>query len=577
MAILQGSASFGGIVGIDAFDFLLTRGVRPSRGMVATPVLGQIAPPIADLVVNYGGPDGVTLTFGGCCATESYVDNNGSSPRLVIWLEDRRWKWEFTEIVGRYNVRESQTENAIKYEKTPQQLVALLATAMGETIDATALPNDARPYVDWRNSRCDTELADILHALGCDIAPDLNTGNWVVVKIGAGEAFPSEPTVEHASAGVTIPKTPERIRAIGGNVRYQCAFGTEAVGLDTDGKWKKINDLSYKPGSGWLDEDPELFDGVTGTYTDLATGETLQERDLALATVYRNYRIRSVVNGGGANNLNPPGFADAVAAGAPDIEEIGQLLPLLSVINETYLDVDGQRRPKRPYLFGTWFADFVGTKEGGTDVVDADGNIANASMYDGFSLDLETGIISFPRPLVSFSSVTGKFHAADPLLFAVCEADWVGLNTKVYYGLTRDKDGVGSPTRVLSIHRPEVILKYRRRWDVGGAELITASNKTSVDAELGYYLDALEDSFIDQTAATATYRDLLLVNLDGAIEQVQWSIGADGTTTRVARNTQIYPYLSDYKQMIRQAKIDKAIAAATLAGEIKPQDLFGAG
>ena len=258
----QPIVTYSGIIGIESCRMLLSRSVEPSQAVIETPVISQVAPAIGDLVFFYNG---TTLTFSGCAVDMSYIAMTAAGQTMRITLLDRRWRWAFTEIVGRYNVK-TKTDT-IKYEKTPQELATLIFQAMGETVyDVSELPNDARPMVDWTNEKGSVALADLLSQLNCEVVPDLSTGGWRIVKIGTGDLLPDDGTAETAESGVTSPITPDAIRAVTASIRYQVMFELEAVGTETDGRSRPIDDLSYKPSGGWELEHPEKFKGVTGTY-----------------------------------------------------------------------------------------------------------------------------------------------------------------------------------------------------------------------------------------------------------------------------------------------------------------------
>lgn len=563
---LPPTISFAGLVGIESAVFTLSRGVMPSRGVVRTPVWNQTPEKVSDFEATY---DGVTLTLTDCAVTDCSIDASGQGTYLVITFEDRRWRWQFTEIVGRYNVK--RDENTLLYEKTPQELAEMLLDAMGETAyDVTALPNLTRPFVDWRNSRCDLALNELLSALDCDIVPDLTAGELVVVKLGSGDTLPNGPWMENPSANVTYAPSPEQIRVITADARYQCLFELEAVGLEPDGSIVPVAELSYTPDpDGWEPEDPDDFSGVTGTYTE--DGISREYRDLALQSVDRWFRIVRVAHDGygyvydpggpdettfdaGTAELNPPGFEDALFSGAPDIETVEQLLPLLPHLNDTYEDAEYGERPQRPRVYGEWYDD---TFESETE------NVAPGTFWrEGFDLDLDKGIVKLPRAVRYWAST--EWEPARLYLYAVCQADWVGLNRKVYYGAHQIRGGVGSPTTTLVEERLDIIPKYNARY-------VPVSDLPEVDSldvdedvydQVDYYLTQMASRLVENVGATAEYHDLNLLRPDGAIEQVQWEFGPFGTTTRASRFTRLNGFMKSYKESREEAEVLKAAETA---------------
>lgn len=261
---------------------------------------------------------------------------------------------------------------------------------------------------------------------------------------------------------------------------------------------------------------------------------------------------------GGPEHLEPPGFNDAIEFGVPHIEKISQLLPLLPVLNRTYIDSeDDKEKPRRPYILASWYLDDFGADA--DDLLTEktiDSEAMNNVVWDryrgGFGIDLKKGIVDFGEAVYRVSNETGLIEPAVVYLIAACEVEWVGLNQKVYYGLSRVKAGVTDPEMPMVVHVEDSILKYTAI--PGGVE----TNEAEVNDELGHYLDALEDQLIEQEGGTGTYADLILASPDGAIEQVEWSVDGNGITTRIARFTQLAGYVPSYKDLQRQAKLDRA-------------------
>jgi hypothetical protein len=557
--------SFAGLVGIDAGEITVSRGATTDVNYLTTPIVDQVPEKVSDLVIEYNGE---TLTLTDCAVADCAVHGSEDNQYLRVVFLDRRWKWALTEIVGKYNIRKNK--NSLLHEKTPHELVELLFAAMGEVdYDITDLPNVTRPYSDWRNSRCDTELNEILTALGCDIAPDLSAGEIRIVKLGAGAALPTGPWKMNPSENITYAPSPEKVQVTTDDARFQCLFECEAVGVEPDGTIVPVGDLSYTPAGGWAEEDPNDFDGVTGTYTE--DGVTRDNRDLALASVDRWFRIKRVVHDGyeeagyvpGDAELNPPGFEDAIASNAPDIEKVEQLLPLQPALNDTYVDAEYGERRRKMRLYGSWYDDSFESVNENTD--------PSTIWKDGFSVDLEKGIVKLSRP-VRFLNGSGDWEPVVFYLYAVCQAEFVGLNRKVYYGEHVIRDGVVTPETVLTEERLDIIPKYNARYvQAGGLPVVDSLDvDTEVYDQIAHSLDQLEARLVEDTGATAEYADLKIISPDGAIEQVQWEIGPSGTTTRVGRFTRVNGFERSYKEAKQDMAILKAADEAKRLGRREP-------
>lgn len=254
-------------------------------------------------------------------------------------------------------------------------------------------------------------------------------------------------------------------------------------------------------------------------------------------------------------------------------------MPLLGELNDTYTDpYDGTKRCQRPKIEGKWEAGAYGDFWGNTRI--------GMPYKKGFDIDYEQGIVKFGEPMVRvsvpqqnkwpyppywepFSLKAGSTLPAVLILTAVCEVEWENNHQKDYYVVDRDKDGVVSPELIARYERPELNFKYTARYgNFDGATLVNVEdNQSTIDAQAGYYLDALESELEPPTSGTASYADLLAVSPDGAIEQVAWSFGGDGVTTRLARGTRINAYLPSYKEAKKQARLQRAAERDARIGE----------
>lgn len=550
----QPTVAFGDIVGIETARLLMVRGIRPGHGSIQTAATEQFTPPVADFTISYNGN---ALTIAACITTDTNVQASGDGWVRTINFADRRARWENSVIDGRYNVRveHGAVKETIEFQKTPQELASLCLDALGETgYDVSALPNDARPQVDWRASRADLALEEIYAALGCDLAPQAD-GTFKIVVLGDGAALPTG-LIEIPAYGVTRPPQPDAIRVIGGDVRYELWLQCEAIARDVDFAWKALDDVSYRPPTGWEFADLRSLSDIHGTYYDPSLDDTLPIRGLA-RTAFRCYRASGVYRGfiGGAQTFEPPGFDDALAVGVPHLTSIKQLLPLLPSLNATYTDPeDGLEKPRRPYAAAQYYVDLLAADVDEIPARNAAGNTLSfhrpASQP---SIDLNTGILTFAQPLYLFNTYDLGKYPASVILRCCVNADFVGKNSKVYYGYEIKASGVTTPQYPLIVSRPEVVLKYNAKAD-GTA----TNNQTEVDNELGFYTSAMETHLEDREGGSCQYADLKIVDLDGAIEQIEWIVDGEGMTTRIARNTQITGYLPDYRDLVRQGKLHRA-------------------
>lgn len=366
------AATFPGLQ-ITRADFLFTHGINPS---VAVAYAVAVAPGAAygDLVFSCNGE--ALLTFKDCAIEQSTltppITKRGFRMRIAI--VDRRWKWRYQYVSGRYNVRKSDSTVREDTEKTYRELLEIVLEALGEADYEIVLPEEnlEAPAVEWYKERADLQLAWLCDRIGCLIVLGLDNRIYIGPN-GMGPIYPPnglefEPYID------TYPADhPAEVHAVFAPTRFQMKVQLEAVGLDTDGAVKPIDELSYAVD--WESEIP----GVWGSVPD---GE---ERQLARDTVYRWFRVKEFAGGG----LDLP--VDEYT-----ISEIDDILPILPGL----VTASENNYPTRPFVDGYFFnSDLKGINE------EED---AFARWDDAFVLDYEHGIVKFPYPVYKVTSAGAR-------------------------------------------------------------------------------------------------------------------------------------------------------------------------
>ena len=479
-----------------------------------------------------------------CAVVQSTPQPDGS---LITILEDFRWLWRFGAIDGVYN-RTKDNED-IEFEKTPQELATMLLDAMGEVgYDISALPNDARPFVKWRSSVPSVELDRLCSKLGCKIDLD-EDGKVLVSQVGVGNGLPNLPNRDRFVSNATVAQLPTQIRLATGNVQYECRFPLEAIGPDTDNTWKPINSLSWKPsGVAWGDSYPyyaEWDDDETITLE----GVKQTKRQAAQRYIFKYYRPTGVVGGGGENDLNPPGMDESI----PDIEELEQLYPLKNYRNQFWLDAQGVKQQERARLHGTFFEE---------DPDKLENSDPNSTWSFGWRIDGDRGHIITSQAAI-LESGDSRIEA-DLTVTCVVEADWVGLNQKVYYSRWRDNADNKAIGGVATETRKDIMLRYTPTYEDDGDLDTVADNLAEVDAECDHYLDAMALKYQQRPSGTVYHSGIHKTGLAGDIHEIQWSAGGAPSETVIGFNANISPWTPDYKeaQRISEKKaIEDAVAA----------------
>lgn len=142
----------------------------------------------------------------------------GLDPRRGrIWqitILDRRWRWQFGEIAGWYNVRLGNLSIRDDTVKTPAELAEMCLDAMGETdYDTSEMPDKLRPEVRWDPGVNPAEaLYQLAEMTACRIVPQFTNGVFDSVKIapmGQGAALP--PTDLEFNEGCDTAELPDKV------------------------------------------------------------------------------------------------------------------------------------------------------------------------------------------------------------------------------------------------------------------------------------------------------------------------------------------------------------------------------
>ena len=316
-----------------------------------------------------------------------------------------------------------------------------------------------------------------------------------------------------------------------GRNRYQVDFPLEAVGLESDGSIQKIDDLSYRPASGWSDIDFPYFANVVGNSSGVLV---LNYRELAKLSVFRWYRIKVPVE--------IPGFGQ--------ITTIEQILPLEDEQVET-VDEDGVKNNKPASVHGIWFPNF----EDLSNVVTAlSPTIQDVARYNRpFAIDRQTGIVKFADPVFRNSETSSPLaqlrigEAQIVLRTAVGVKDAARMTWTRYERTRQAGTNFNTPTRF--IKHDEITLARVPVYDsTSYAIQSVTTNIDDVNQECDYYLDAAEQEYQTSLPQTIKYAGIRALELDGAIQQLILGVGPEGATTTVVRNNELSLRAPGYKE-----------------------------
>lgn len=517
MAERIGTVAFDGIDpdNIKGGYFTLSRGISPSYGAIIFDVPTEVRKQIGTLRFEF---ENRRIEFRNAAIEDGSLTFAGNGREASVKIVDRRWKWRYGFIDGRFNSRLGNGELDPTWKKSARELATMLLKAMGENgVDVSAFPA-ANPEVYWVAANPAQELAALCDEFNCTIILGLDD-RVRIKKINQGRALPETGGELHVGFGFTAKLKPKEILFVGGDIRVQSALKLEAVGLDLDGQIKPIGDLSYKPADGWESqlyyEFADVDDEPSKKHRD-PSGRPLIARDLALQSVYRWYRVKEQAHGG----LAPPKWT-------AKINSIKDLLPISGELLDEEVWPDGSKRPKKAMVHG---------------IFDAGGEIPenfdeDQTLYQGsFVIDEGLGLVQFGNPVVQVDEDSGEYRAAE--LYLTCTYAITDTNdgTKFNFRQPRNVPG-GLNTGPYVIRRPDVERTVKVVYN--GLNKVANTIITTPTKEADHYIDAALAQFDADSSNELAYEGLLKIEPDGAIAQVSWSVGGGQiATTRASRGVE---------------------------------------
>lgn len=528
------------------FDASTGWGTSPATLTLVAPTdaFDELTQRVNDLTITQ---EGRSIVFVDCLTSEINEAEPNDAGLVKITLLDRRWRWQFGSIDGDYNV--VNENGTLKREKSPRDLAQLLSGAMGENLmDVNDLPNTGRPRKAWRSANPANELNQLCSDYGCVVVFNGHKNKASIRRIGFGAPIPQQP-VQSESRGLSIPPWPSRITIDTAAVLFQTGLEFfEAVGMDTDGKVKPIDQLSYKPAEGWAKTDPLDFINIDTVYT--VNGEQVYARELATATVWKWYRLTGLKGGGWTPQAlrtepNRPRSKD----------DIGPFLG-------TRLERDSATNNRLPLLATASY--FTGIE-----------NLQNlpvgTKIKHALTINEATKCVEFAGPVFKFDLLTQSWSGADPIVYAAYAVSSEGI--PVRYKLTRQLGrNFGAGPRV-EVH-DSIIREIIEQTAFGGA---LKDNKAEVDSDANALLNALVDQFQEYDTANPTL-DYLVTDMvcDGMLRAIQWSGGSTApVTTQLAYNGELNEFMPDLRDTPAQRakRVAEAAArqrAAIVNGQLKP-------
>ncbi len=558
-AVLQGTVSFPGIPqdAIISCTYTLSHGITPGHAVLECKPQTNFAGAGGDLKFTFSN---VSIKFTACKI--DYL-NNVQGPQGWVWrltILDRRWKWASGTISGRYNTRVVSCTPAKSFIepaslKTPRQLAELCLQAMQEqNYDASVLDasifQGSYPEVDWDHDNPARSLADLCDQFGCRVV--LTTKDRVmIVKTGTGQQLPSQDVMEDSST-IDPPERPDSIMVVCGPTRFQNDWKLKAVGKDLDGSIKPIDMLSYKPVGGW---------GINGAIPpDFpaidAVKQPLQKK-YAKQSVFKWYQLDFTSKAPAGQVVNAAAAAPASAGvfvpGFGNVQTIDQV-QLEGQQVATYFDVNLKVNKELPALVYGVFLD--NTQRGNWPVK------PKHFYQETFEIDRENGIVklaTYTGKLTNIGAPNQTFSPADLILRTACTLRDAKTGAWVRYEKSLD-NGTKYGTGPRVEKHDEIVLCFvpqDEQGTKGDGKVINMAaapkkpnvltNQKDVDTECNYWLQGADLDYQLKKPQERKYMGLKQIDPDGAIQQISWSVGPQGATTRASRNSEFSNRVPPYK------------------------------
>jgi len=473
------TASFQGVP-IVGLDFPLRRGTGPSTGRIRIPQIGDLSASSGELIIQAGD----TVTFSDVVpdlSTLRYLNRDGKR-EWVMRIQDRRARWPSARISGHYNRRYRDGTIDSDTESTASELADAAMAAVSESAGASLA--DAKPEVDWDSTPVNEALDELAKYLPIHVVRTKDDA-YTLVKTGQGEKvsdYTSTPAITPFFQA-SFDGGPETIRAICAKTWYACKLSLKAVGLELDGSYVPIDDLSYKPSFGWEKEWPTLFSGVSQGY-----------RPRAFQSVFRCYQVE-------------------VPQTLPLDDDEGSPIELTS-LDDIDLDyrrlISGEYEPPLSLVAGTWWP-----------YTDHYYNTANCLIYgnEHWRFDKEHRMIVFDYPIFKAGTCVEEadidlytsFHLRDPATLKWRRKEFTVSRT----------GGSG-----------EWSLSLPFLWAADGiaytdcAQTGTFDNSATLESEVQVYLDAWKDHFDTvKDKMDVPFVGARRMDLSGNIAQLKYRIG----------------------------------------------------
>jgi hypothetical protein len=559
--ILSGRVSFPGIRNYLTCRYTCPQGIGPGLATLTVALTDEIAKLKPNKVEDLDLTDGESsFTLPSCRVVTVTLLGGGGQQVVQVTLQDRRWKWQSGYISGAYNVRDAQGRIIPSSRTRIKRLAELCLEAMGEddgSWDVGQLPDpdfdEALPPVNWDYTNPAQALDELAGHFGCRVIYQPIADRVIVAPPGTGEDFPAG-DVEWVAPGINSKPHPERLVAVGSPALFVGRIVLEAVAEELDGSIVPVDEVSYKPKNGWQAERPVLNVRLDPHFG--AKGKNLRDCMTAAGkSVWRWYRVTNRPVTGDTFEIPGLDQFEQADGGPAEVVDGEQLMPLDRIIGAER-DEEKKLYSDPAYVWGTSWA------------TGAPANSHLCRQPVAFTVDTERGLVFFDREMCKINLGNGPlkpaFGLAAGAAAAVIETRKVGQadlvlvcslmvrdrKTRQPIRYTRERkvaDGEPGLTQTVACHDVQYAhWVFHDTNDKKLKELERKDNKEEADKAADSYLDA-ESKLLEPTEASSRkYPRLVLVDPDGALQEITWECAGRVSTT-ISRNTTRATWLPPYE------------------------------
>jgi hypothetical protein len=285
MADIHGDVGWNGAIAVESLSYTISHGISPGTAVLQIQPQSTFPDEQGDLTITDGNE---VVVIPNCKIDNYHVDQDQSGQIVSLTIVDRRWKWRDLGIInGMFNQLDPHGKLLPWTIQSPTELAIRCLQAMGEVgydIDMPAGINYPGPYtstpiintsgtnppVNWVAKPPAQALQELCDQYGRRLVYQFSTDSVVIAQIGDGGPLPLNGSIYKQGPSIKSPETPDAIGVVGAPTRYQMLLLLEAVGLEWDGSYRPIAELSYAPRRGALPQISTatvVYDGETSGLT----------------------------------------------------------------------------------------------------------------------------------------------------------------------------------------------------------------------------------------------------------------------------------------------------------------------